>query len=83
MATSIMTPISVSSAVEAMFAIMADITKVNDVVHVQIGSEESDLELALVTWPNNLLTEARMRGLIFSRFALQRNQTNWRDRGSP
>ena len=66
------------AAAEAMFAIMTDITKVNDVVHVQIAFEESDLELALVTWLNNLLTEARMEGLIFSRFVLQRNETNWR-----
>ena len=73
------------AAAEAMFAIMTDITKVNDVVHVQIAFEESDLELALVTWLNNLLTEARMEGLIFSRFVLQRNETNWRGeaRGEP
>ncbi len=65
------------AAAEAMFAIMTDITKVNDVVRVQIAFEESDLDLALVTWLNNLLTEARMERLIFSRFALQRNETNW------
>lgn len=66
------------AAAEAMFAIMADITKVNDVIRIQVGFEESDLELALVTWLNRLLTEAHMEGLIFSRFALQRNETNWR-----
>lgn len=66
------------AAAEAMFAIMTDITTVSDVIRIQVGFEESDLELALVTWLNNLLTEARMEGLIFSRFALQRNETNWR-----
>lgn len=66
------------AAAEAMFAIMTDITTVSDVIRIQVGFEESDLELALVTWLNNLLTEARMEGLILSRFALQRNETNWR-----
>ena len=66
------------AAAEAMFTIMTDITTVSDVIRIQVGFEESDLELALVTWLNNLLTEARMEGLILSRFALQRNETNWR-----
>jgi SHS2 domain-containing protein len=65
------------AAAEAMFAIMTDITTVSDVIRIQVGFEESDLGLALVTWLNNLLTEARMEGLIFSRFALQRNEASW------
>jgi SHS2 domain-containing protein len=60
------------AAAQAMFAIMADLPKVRGEVSVAIAFEESDLELALVTWLNRLLAEASSAGLIFGHFELMR-----------
>ena len=65
------------NAAAAVFALMTDIDKVALRVSVAIEFEEPDLELALVTWLNRLLGEARSRALVFGRFQLRR------DGGSP
>jgi SHS2 domain-containing protein len=46
-------------------------------VSVAIAFEESDLELALVTWLNRLLAEASSAGLIFGHFELMRRDGQW------
>ena len=65
------------NAARAMFAIMADLGQVEQHESVDIEFEEADTELALVTWLNLLLGQARSRALIFGRFHLRR------DRASP
>ena len=69
-----------TAAAEAMFAIMADIRHVSAQQCVDITFVESDLELALVTWLNLLLTEAREHGMAFGSFQLVRQGNHWQGR---
>ena len=65
-------------AASAVFALMSDPARIQPQVSVAIEFEEADAELALVTWLNLLLGQARSRGLIFGRFQLRRDGANWR-----
>ena len=60
-------------AATAMFAMMTNLGEVRPQETVIIEFEEADTELALVTWLNLLLGQARSRGLIFGRFYLRRD----------
>ncbi|WP_260554337.1 archease [Coxiella burnetii] len=54
------------NAAEALFAIMVeDLSRVKQEASVAIEFEESDLELALVTWLNLLGAQARSHNLVF------------------
>ncbi len=64
-------------AATAMFAMMADPAQIRPQASVAIEFEEADAELALVTWLNLLLGEARSRALIFGRFRLRRDGDRW------
>ena len=64
-------------AATAMFAIMADPAPIRPQTRVAIEFEEGDAELALVTWLNQLLGQARSRALIFGRFHLRRDGACW------
>jgi SHS2 domain-containing protein len=44
---------------------------------VTIEFEEADTELALVTWLNRLLGEARSHAMVFGRFQLRRDGVRW------
>lgn len=65
------------AAALAVFAIMVDCRAVQRVEHVAFEFDEPDPELALVTWLNRLLAEARSRGLIFGHFRMARDGTRW------
>lgn len=67
-------------AATAMFAIMTDPGQVALRGSVVIEFEEADTELALVTWLNLLLGQARSRALIFGRFHLRRDGVRWSGR---
>ncbi len=60
-------------AATAVFAMMTNLGQVGLHESVVIEFEEADPELALVTWLNLLLGQARSRGLIFGRFRLRRD----------
>lgn len=64
-------------AAEAMFAIMVDPAQVRPLILFAFAFVEDDLELALVTWLNRLLYEARQRGLALGRFSLKRAGGEW------
>jgi SHS2 domain-containing protein len=64
-------------AAAAMFAMMADPAQIRPQASVAIEFEEADVELALVTWLNLLLGEARSRALVFGRFKLRRDGARW------
>jgi SHS2 domain-containing protein len=64
-------------AAEAVFATMTGPAAVELRVSVAIEFEESDPALALVTWLNLLLGEARSRALAFGRFRLRRDGDRW------
>jgi SHS2 domain-containing protein len=65
------------NAAKAVFAMMTDLDQVRLHESVAIEFEEADVELALVTWLNLLLGEARSRALIFGRFQLRRDGALW------
>lgn len=65
------------AAAEAMFALMTDPAQVVPREKVLIAFDEADLELALVTWLNLLLSHAADRSLALSRFALERTGAHW------
>lgn len=65
------------AAAAAMFAIMADPAAVRPQATVRVAFAETDPELALVTWLNGLLAEARTRGLALCRFRLHRDGERW------
>lgn len=66
------------AAAEAMFSIMADLGTLGREDRVAFAFEESDVELALVTWLNRLLAEARGDGLMLGTFKLRRDGNQWR-----
>ncbi|HEY5292840.1 MAG TPA: archease [Burkholderiales bacterium] len=61
------------NAARAVFAMMTNLGQVRLQASVAIEFEEADPELALVTWLNLLLGQARSRALIFGRFHLRRD----------
>jgi SHS2 domain-containing protein len=61
------------NAATAVFAMMTNLGQVALQESVAIEFEEADAELALVTWLNLLLGQARSRALIFGRFHLRRD----------
>ena len=65
------------NAATAVFAIMTDPAEIRPQASVAIEFEEADVELALVTWLNLLLGQARSRALIFGRFHLRRDGAHW------
>lgn len=64
-------------AAEAMFAVMADPAGVGEHLAVPVDFDESDSELALVTWLNRLLAEARLHAAVFRRFTLEREEAHY------
>lgn len=65
------------AAALAMFAIMAEPATVIPERRVQVAFDEADLEYALVTWLNQLLAQARLHGLVFCAFELERAGHHW------
>lgn len=64
-------------AAEGMFAIMVNAAQVRELVQFAFAFVEEDVELALVTWLNRLLAEARQRDLVLGRFQLKRANGQW------
>jgi SHS2 domain-containing protein len=65
------------NAAMAMFAMITGPAKVELRASVAVEFEEADTELALVTWLNRLLGEARSRAMAFGRFHLRRDGARW------
>ncbi|MEK7755160.1 MAG: archease, partial [Acidobacteriota bacterium] len=68
-------------AAAAVFAMMTDLDQVVPRESVAVEFEEADPELALVTWLNLLLGQARSRALVFGRFHLRRDNARWTGTG--
>jgi len=66
-----------SRAAAAMFAIMVEPDAVQPLVEFEVEFDEDDVEFAFVRWLNALLAQARERGLVLCRFAVQRNGDHW------
>jgi len=65
-----------------MFAIMIDIAVLRPEITVRFSFEESDVELALVSWLNLLLAHAREQQIVFSDFRLRREGDRWHGEAS-
>lgn len=65
-------------AAKAMFALMTDLSSVHPKITVTIEFEESDAELAFVTWLNLLIAKAQADNLIFSTFQIHKTGDLWR-----
>jgi SHS2 domain-containing protein len=65
------------AAAEAVFAQMVDPSQVRLQRVVRVEFEEEDPELALVTWLNLLLAEAKTQGLALASFELTRRNGKW------
>lgn len=65
------------AAADAMFAIMAKPARRVTSTTIHFVFTETDLELALVTWLNRLLAEARTGGLMLFSFQLKRDGSRW------
>lgn len=61
----------------AVFKIMTDITSVQPQYHIDITFEETNCELALVTWINTLLAKSHELELIFCKFELSHTGSKW------
>jgi len=68
---------ALEQAARATFAIMADLAAVRPVRSVEVSFEESDPDLALVTWLNGLIAQARIERLALGRFHLRREGDRW------
>lgn len=66
------------SAAESVFNIMVDISTIKSTQSIDIEFKEDDLEFALVAWLNHLINEAYTNGLIFGKFALNKNNNHWK-----
>jgi SHS2 domain-containing protein len=66
------------SAARAMFAIQSELDAVQPREEIELGFEEGDAELALVTWLNALLAASHERGMALREFGLAREGDRWR-----
>lgn len=65
------------NAATAVFAMMTGLRGIKPQTSIAVEFEEADPELALVTWLNRLLGEARSRALCLGRFHLRREGARW------
>ncbi len=65
------------AAAEAVFALMADLSKVKPERTIQLQFRESDREIALVVWLNRLIAESKALGMVLCQFRLQRLGDDW------
>lgn len=65
------------AAAAAVFGIMTPLTPVNPKQLLEIEFEETDIELALVTWLNLLIAKARSEKLILAKFQIRHHDSHW------
>ena len=64
-------------AATAMFALMANLSEVHPKTSIKFEFEETDVELAFVTWLNSLIAKAQADNLLLSRFQIKKNGNLW------
>lgn len=65
------------AAARAVFSIQTEPGSVRPMERIEFSFVEPDVELALVTWLNRLLGEARARGLALGDFGIRREDDLW------
>ena len=66
------------SAARVLFELMADLSDVYPTHSIHIEFQETDVELALVEWLNQLIAKAQAEHLILSKFFLKREGDLWK-----
>ena len=66
---------------EAVFSLITRLEDVRPRDSVEVQFEETDIELAFVTWINLLLAHGQENGLVLGTFELERDGDRWRGRG--
>ncbi len=66
-----------ADAARTVFALMTDVSQVRLIQIITFEFEETDIELALVTWLNLLIAKAQVHHLVFSDFRLKREGARW------
>ena len=61
----------------AVFAIITNIEAVQPLTGIEIEFDESDLELALVVWLNQILGKSRESGMVFGHFYVHCQNDHW------
>lgn len=69
---------SFEAAAAAVFLLISPDNQVQNKVSCIVEFEETDQELALVTWLNLLIAEAQAKKLIFKQFKLEHDSNKWR-----
>src|SRR3990167_4664108 len=69
-------------AAHVMFSMMTDLSKIQPKKTLAFTFEESDIELAFVTWLNLLLAHANAKNLIFSQFNISQQGDQWQGEAS-
>ena len=65
------------AAAQALFAIQTEAAAIRPEQRIEVSFTEADVELALVSWLNVLLGEAKSRGLALAEFGLRREEDLW------
>lgn len=65
------------SAAKAVFAIMCDPVNIQAEDEITISFDENDIEIALVTWLNALISAARINSMVFNTFELTQKNGHW------
>ncbi|MBX3616281.1 archease [Nitrosomonas sp.] len=68
---------SFEAAAHAVFAVITNIEAVQPLTSLEIEFEESDPELALVVWLNQILRKSRDSGMVFGHFYVHRENNHW------
>ena len=68
------------SGAQAVFSLVTELDRVRQEQRIDVAFEEADVELAFVTWINQLLAHAQENGLVLGKFELERDGDRWRGR---
>lgn len=66
-----------ANVARSMFALMTDLSTIHPLEIISFEFEEADLEFALMTWLNLLITKSQEHNLVFCDFRLKRDQNKW------
>lgn len=69
-------------AARVMFSLMSNLSQIQPKQTFKFTFEESDIELAFVTWLNLLLAQSNANNFIFSKFNISHNENQWHGEAS-
>lgn len=73
---------SFEDAAKTMFALMGDLSSIQTRKTITVNFEESDAELALITWLNLLIGQAQAHHLLLCQFHIKRQGSVWQGKAA-